>query len=325
MNVLHGGDVRGAAMWFETALDAARTGGHPDVRISAEAGVAECAAARGLVLDAERLLASVMGRCEERRDLRGYARALGPWSEAVRRQGRFSEALETLRARVPELRFGPSPGLFASLLLAQAHCEADLFRLGRAQECVDELLAILGRGQYLRLRLEGTLLNGRIQLASGHVGRAAWILEGVVDQAERAELKPLACRARAALGEARSGAGRIDEANQLFQGALRGLAGTSHRLAMADACLARVRAERGAANPAPTLQLVRDLVHDPRMAPAYVEALLAEYRYRVRTDDRAALQTAREAAAALNRIATAQTSTARRCAFTRGRASSSEA
>ena len=90
-------------------------------------------------------IAQAIAVLEAHSDTHGLAVALPVWAASLRRQGRYSEAFQVLYHQAPTMRATEVPSQSVRLLLATAWCELDICRLGRAQECVDELGALLRR------------------------------------------------------------------------------------------------------------------------------------------------------------------------------------
>src|SRR5690606_31892089 len=145
-----------------------------------------------------------------------------------------------------------------------------LYRLGRAQELVEELASALGPGERLHLRLETRLYQGRLAIASGQAGAASFQLGEVVDQAEKAGLALLAELGRAYLAEARWDLGAHVEAKQLYQKALMGLMSTGNLAALADAIVSRARVVGATDDPTKAFRLVRRLLSKGEMQPLYI-------------------------------------------------------
>lgn len=278
-----------------------------DVRLVARAtiGVAACQLDLGRLRDAESQASRAMAQLERLRDHHGFWHALAVWGQAMRRQGRYSDALAVLYQRAPEARHHEDPRAHGELLLALTWCELDLERLGRAQEYVDELAATTGRGEHLSTRLEASLANGRILLASGQPRQAAYVLQGVEHKARLADLRVLAELGRAWHAEALALLGDRDTARPMYQSALLGLVALGNQPALAEATISRSRA------------LGRELPLDEAFrpmdawlasdAPALVrlEELLARgLHLKVGGDPSAARDAYRQAAMILNRLAT---------------------
>ena len=67
--------------------------------------------------------------------------------------------------QLPAMRESEVPTFYVRLLLANAWCEVDLGRLGRAQECFDELAATVRMGEHLDLQP-----RGRPRVGADHAG-----------------------------------------------------------------------------------------------------------------------------------------------------------
>jgi hypothetical protein len=206
-------------------------------------------------------------------------RALAGWADVMRLMGQYSLVLSKLPDAVVEARSGSSPPAFVGLLLSLATCELDLFRLGRAQECVDELLATIVQGERLHLRVAMRLLHGRIQLASGQLGGANYMLQEVVEQADLADLTVLASLGRAFLGETRWALGDRRESLDLYRDAMVGLSEAGDQRALMDVAVSRARALGGREDPSRGFYLIRELLEREDLVPLQVENLLAQYRW----------------------------------------------
>lgn len=301
---LHGGEVVVAQSWFERGLAAAKEADREKEADLAEVGLAECQYRRGDILGAESRARAVVDRERDTHDNAANWAALSLWADVLRRQGRYSEALTALQRPINDARFAQDPEPFVALTLAAAWCEMELFRLGRAHEYVDELLAMLRKGEHLVLRVRTNLLNGRILLESGLIGHAAYVLEEVIEQAERAHLVVLHHQARGILAECRWHMGRHDDAKKMFQETLLGLMGTGDIAALVDACVGRARALRGEEDPSKAFKLVDKMLDIPQLRAFRLERQLAQFRWiRSQGDKRGAQAHLREAAALLNDIA----------------------
>jgi tetratricopeptide (TPR) repeat protein len=298
------GRLKEAAEWAEHARLAAigardRTWmGHVTVTLS------WLALSSGDVAQAELQAGKAMQFFERERDRAGAWSSVSAWADALRRQGRFSEAISLLDQRLPEARASEDPAVYVRLLLAAAWCEVDLCRLGRAQELVDELAATVRRGELLPLRLESRLVYGRILLASGQYPNAVFVLQDTWDRARNAQLVVLAESARALLAEVHWHLRDRVRSKDLFQSALLGLKGTGDRLALADACAARARAFGREVDPEEIFKPVAELLETQPLPTLRLERLLAIGPWcRTRGDRGAMIAAYREAAQALNRLA----------------------
>ncbi|MCP5157700.1 MAG: hypothetical protein H6983_26240, partial [Ectothiorhodospiraceae bacterium] len=194
------GLVDDAAAWHGRARRIAVQVGIPGVQAHADVGVAGWQYARGLLQEAERTVVGAIKVFDEVGDTRGVSMALPVWADTLRQQGRFTEVLGVLYQQMPIMRESEAPSFYVRLMLAAALCESDLCRLGRAQECVEELAATLRKGEHLDLRLMADLVSGGILEASGELAEAERVLKHVADRASAAGLHMLAQRARVRLG-----------------------------------------------------------------------------------------------------------------------------
>lgn len=247
--------------------------------IDAEVAAMSLRCARGKLADAEKGLARVIKRCEELGDTRGVSAALPTWCRLLRLQGRYSEALAKLIPALGVEREGEVPSNYLRLVLASAWIELDLCRLGRAQELVDELVAVLRKGEHLHLRLEADLVRGRILVLSGNLRQAIEVLGGVWERGRSAELVLLAELARAYRGEALAMIGKEAEAETALRGACMRLEATGDQLALLEASLARTRALTGQVQPSTVLEPLRELIEKQPLIVARLEWFLAAARH----------------------------------------------
>ncbi|MEQ1501286.1 MAG: protein kinase, partial [Myxococcota bacterium] len=161
------GQVDEAATWHGRARRIAVQVGAPIARAHADVGVAEWQLARGLLVESERTVTSALAVLSDAGDLRGESQGIALLAETLWHQGRISEVFRLLNHQLPVMRECEIPTFYVRLLLATAWAEVRIGRLGRAQECVDELGATLRRGEHLELRLRADLVWGRILVASG--------------------------------------------------------------------------------------------------------------------------------------------------------------
>jgi tetratricopeptide (TPR) repeat protein len=280
---LQQGMLPAAESWYRRALQAARSVDDPRAIGQARLGLAWLVAARGDIAGAVAEFDDVAkANVGPRADLVTRWRAVAGLADMWRMMGRYSDALTLLHDTVVEARGGPSPPTYARLLLSLATSELELYRLGRAQEVVDELLSTMAQGERLHLRLETRLLQGRIQLASGQLGPANYLLHEVVEQADLAGLVMLAGLGRAFHAETRWALGEQREALELYKAALVSLAEVGDKRALIEVVLSRARAFAGREEPSRGFYLVRDLLEGVDLQPLQIEALLARYRYHQR-------------------------------------------
>ena len=223
------------------------------------------------------------------------------WAECLRHQGRYSEATRALDQALPRYREGQAPSFHVRILLALAWCEVDLCRLGRAQECVDELGAILRTGEHLHLRLQSELVWGRILIASGQYEDAYSILAGLYRRAGVAGLKVISEHARALLAETLWMVGQHDDASSLFDQAQNKLSRCGDVPVLVEACIARARATNGAADPDDIFQPVQFFLRTQPSHVARLERGIAQGFF-LQGHGRAPDAAFQEARAALDRI-----------------------
>jgi tetratricopeptide (TPR) repeat protein len=299
------GDVPRAEHWVEQALAAAESTGDSSLLGEAILQSAACMLARGHVADAEQAFGLAMQEFERGPDRAGFWRALARWASTLRLQGRYSEALSQLYQRLPEASQSQDSTPYVELLQATAWVELDLSRLGRAQECTDELAATVHRGEHLHLRLETQLLIGRTQLLSGQYRAAAYVFQEVHRGARSAELPVLAEHARACLAETMFALGDREASASMFQSAILGLLGSGDVTVLADGIRGRARTQANDKDPAEIFKPVTRLLDEEPMALLRLEHLLARGAWhRAHGDKDLARHAFREAAVVLNRVAT---------------------
>lgn len=310
-HLLHG-QLDAAESWLHRASDAAEKAGEPLLLALTNLVAVRVWLARGMITDAESGASRSMQDMKRLGHRTGAFEALSTWSEALRRQGRYSEALGPLYRKLPEASQSEDTAPYVRLLLVTAWCEVDLARLGRAQECIDELAATMNRGEHLHLRLETRLLNAQIQLDSGQFTDAMWLVRKVYDRARLAELTVISERARALSGQIAAALGDEAEAKSLFQSALLGLMGSLHLCALSDGCIGRGRALAHLENPDDLFHPVRHLLEKEPVPVLRLEQLLARSVHaNAHSDPRTAGHATREAAIVLNRMASALNDTDR--------------
>jgi hypothetical protein len=189
-------------------------------------------------------------------------------------------------------------------LLATGWIELELSRLGRAQECHDELAATIHRGEHLHLRLEAQLLHGRIQLVSGQYRVAAYVLGEVHRTARQADLPVLAEHARALHAETLFALGDRDGASAAFQSAVLGLLGSGDQTVLAEGCRGRARIQATERDPDEIFRPAQRLIDEQPMPLLRLERLIARGAWhRAHGERELARQCLQEAASVLNRVA----------------------
>jgi hypothetical protein len=236
------GQVDEAAAWYGRSRRIALKSGAPIAQAHADVGVAGWQLARGLLGEAERTVGAALRVLAEHEDQRGLSQGMPIWAEALTFQGRFTEVFRMLYEQAPTMRESEMPTLYVRHLLAVAAAEIHIGRLGRAQECVDELGATIRKGEHLELRLQADLVWGRIQVASGLYTDAAAKLSDVKERATAAGLRGIASSAEALHGEASWALGDMKGALQRFRSAVQALQHTGDLPALAQAVMAQARA-----------------------------------------------------------------------------------
>ncbi len=298
------GEPRSAEQWYKAAQQV--TEGVEDDAIlgRVERGLAEMGYRGGLFVEAEKLAASAVERHDRAGDVQGAWRAASVWADLLRQQGRFTEALRALEPRLPAARRAQVPSAYVQLLLATARCEADLYRLGRAQECVDELETSLRSAEYLHLQLEANLVRARLRLVSGQPLEARVLLQDMYDRSRAAGLLSYAERGRSLLAEAVWALGNRDEAGDIAEAAWLGLLGTGDSVALADACVSWSRAVGTRVDPAQIFQPVAGLAEQQDAVLVRIEHQLATARWcAARGDKDGAHRAYKDTASLMNRIA----------------------
>jgi tetratricopeptide (TPR) repeat protein len=299
------GNFTQAESWYERAQAVSSHEQGGGLAAAALVGHATVQYGQGFVDRAEETACVAMQACDRGEDPPGLWSAAAMWAHALRRQGRYSEALAMLYRRLPEASQWPDPGPYVSLVLAAACCEIDLARVGRAQEYVDELAATLHRGEYLHLRIEAGVVAGQILLVSGQFREAAWSLQETWNKARLAELTVLSERSRALLGHTLYALGDHEAGRSTMQSACLALQASGDLLSLADACTLRAQSLEGDEDPRETFRLVEDLVTSRPLPLLKLEHLLATVAWHRKRDEREpGMAAVREAALVLNRLAT---------------------
>lgn len=296
------GHVDDAAAWHGRSRRIAVQLGIPGVQAHADVGVAGWQYARGLLHEAERTVVAAIKVFDEVADTRGIALALPIWSDALRQQGRFTEVLGVLNQQIPVMRDSEDASLYVRLMLAAALSENALCRLGRAQECIEELVANLRKGEHLDLRLSAELVTGSIQEASGELDEARHTLKGVKDRANSAGLLVLAQRAGAQLASVEWQRGDERVARRLFTESISALRKTGDVPATVKAVILQGRAMAEKVDPERIYTPITDFVDNQPAPIARLERELARVRWAV-AQDQSADSAAAAATVLLERIA----------------------
>lgn len=297
------GKPRSASEWFEHSRQIANEANDPLAIGYALLGRGTLLHTWGDITNAERDAKQAMETFQRIGDQPGHWRALSLWTTVLRLQGRISEALTILYKRIPEARQSQASSLYVQLLLEAAQCEMVLFRLGRAQECIDELDAATQRGDHLHLRLQAMLVQGEIALASGHLSEAAGLLQQAQRRATTAALIIPAERARARLAETLWRLGDHTEAREMFRGAILGLIGTGDITAQAEACVWCARSLSRNYEPAGIFNPVRGFLDVQPVPVLRLEEIIANAVWHEANDENdQATELWRQAAKTLNQL-----------------------
>lgn len=269
------GDLGKADHWAVEASTMADLAREPVLAAAAASEVSAVALARGRLLDAEATASRALAIAEQIGNRALQFTALARWGAALRQQAKYSTVLHRLYTALPEAAQWENPKPYIELLLVTAWIELDLSRLGRAQECVDELAATISRGEHLHLRLEAQLLTGRMFLASGQLASALYPLQEVQRLARQANLPVLTEQARAAYAEFLAATGDKNAAQTTFNAAILGLTGAGDQVALAEGVRARARAQGAELDTDQIFRPVSRLLEQEPMPMLRVEFLLA--------------------------------------------------
>jgi serine/threonine protein kinase/tetratricopeptide (TPR) repeat protein len=277
--LLHFGKANEAGLWFDRARQHADGLKSEREAALADAGLAAVAFASGDLLGAEELARDASERCDSLSLLSGLSLALPVWVHVLRLQGRWSEAIDVVAAQLPRMRQAETPTLYVRVLVAAAWCELDLYRLGRAQEHVDELVSFLRGDEQLHLRLETEVVFAQILLASGDAEEAYQLLLRVTGDAAKAGLRVLAAQAKALAGEALWLMDDPVKGDKFFDEAYDELAACQHVPAVLVACVSRARVGAEQRNPDEVFEPVADFIATQPTHLAHAELLLAHARH----------------------------------------------
>jgi len=241
---------------------------------------------QGRIGEAEEVLSEALEVFRRTGHRRGLWLAVPYWSEILRFQGRFSEALSTLYQELPEARSSQVPLHYLQILLGIARCEIDLCRLGKAQDCVDELEVNIRRGEQLSLRLDTMLVKGRIQIMSGQYRKALAVLQKAHEQARSAELPVVYEYARSLMAEALWGLNSKEQAAGMFESACLGLLATGNVATLVLASISWAHGMSGTAPSESIFQSVEQFLEDEPVHVLRIEQSLTSAQYYKNKKDR---------------------------------------
>ncbi len=242
------------------------------------AGHARCAYARGELIEAEEVAERALEAAGD--DLIAHAEGLRVWGDVCRRQGRYSEALTRLRQAAVRVRTYEDQRPYTHLLVGIAWCEADLHRLGLAQECLDELAAVIREGDLLHIRLERTILNGHVRMLSGQPRVAEFLLQSARNSAEKAGLSRLAVQARTYMISAQHRNGSLREPmDDWFRSRRISFLADRDVWTFIDACAVYLQASDRSIDPEEIFAPARETLEEQGARVFEVEAHLARARH----------------------------------------------
>ncbi len=123
--------------------------------------------------------------------------------DLLRHKGAFTEGVMLLTGELTALREAATPFRYALMLLNLAELEVELLRLGRARQRLERVETELDLGEHLHLRLGIALVKAKIALVSGDNEQAFVLLDGLVEEADEADMRIISSQLRVHRGEAR--------------------------------------------------------------------------------------------------------------------------
>jgi tetratricopeptide (TPR) repeat protein len=268
-------ELPAAESWFEQSYQLANQAGDLTLAGRALVGQAGCLRAAGRIAEGEARASRALNDLQWTDDKAAYWLALATWTDLLRVQGRYTEALSLADQQLPAASQTEDRRTYLRLLIATAWCEVDLRRLGRAQELVEEILANLPRGEHPHIRLEAELLGAALQLASGQAREASWSLQDSLTRARRAELTALAAQLQALLAEAQLDLGQPEASEENWREALLNLLGSGELTVTAEFAARRARSAHGQLDPARLFRPVARLLQEAPLEPIRIDRDLA--------------------------------------------------
>ncbi|NCG19549.1 MAG: protein kinase [Rhodobacterales bacterium] len=191
-------------------------------------------------------------------------------------RGNYSEALHLLATVADQLRMKIDPRAYVTVLLGIARCEIELHRLGLAQDCLDEIASVIRPGELLHVRLEASLLEGRMRVMSGESAGAVYLLQSVAERARAAGLQPLADEAGAYTLEAQHVAGLPGEPlESWFDSRKLSYMADKNIWAFARSCWLYQRVAKKPVNPDRAFSILLEAMDGKDLLPMRVELNLA--------------------------------------------------
>ena len=272
-----------AATWLGRARRRAAGSDLPRLKAQVDAAVAAWELSQGRLAEADRTARLALSVLAPAGDLVGIADAVPVRADALRLQGRVSDAIELLAADFSAVRAAEVPSWSVRWLIGLARCEVALCRLGRAQEWVDELDALVRPGEYMELRLEADRIRGEILVASGQHRDAAGVLKKVVDRANATHLTGLAEGARATWAEAAWASGESAAAREALHAAVERLAEVGDIPELVSAVVSRARVLGDQISADLLFAPVRTWMDTQPCLPVRIEYALSGARHAART------------------------------------------
>ncbi|TVQ89207.1 MAG: hypothetical protein EA397_15650 [Deltaproteobacteria bacterium] len=272
------GQIRDASRCAQQGLTIAEEAGELP-KAWAKARQASVMLSQGMFLGAKALAEEALETFERHEDRRGTWAALPTLTAVLKLRCRYSDALRLLYKHLTIARRHQEPSHTVRLLLATAEVEADLYRLGRAQEHLDEIETLIRKGEQLDLRLNATVVRGRLLIASGLVQPARMLLEDAHARSRAAGLTPTSELARALSAECLAHLGEIRPARDLYASAILGLLGSGDTAALVEGTLSRLRALATHDSPEMLTKPVQGHLNREELEVLVIEHRLAEARY----------------------------------------------
>jgi serine/threonine protein kinase/tetratricopeptide (TPR) repeat protein len=200
-------------------------------------------------------------------------------SEILRQQGRLSEATEVLDVQLSHARATENPSVLVPILVGLGHCHLDLFRLGRAQEIVDEIESMGDGDRHLLHTLECSLLKGRLNNACEHWEEALHGLQKAQEFAESAGLLMMVERIRGLTARTFLGQKKRPEACDAARVAWEGLQEYENSLHLVEVSLTRMALESNIPVSDDILRPTAHIMSDPTALRPRLERAISLIRW----------------------------------------------
>lgn len=174
--------------------------------------------------------------------VRGATWAASVQSDALRLEGRITEARAVLRPLLDAARCRPPSELHGPLLLRMIHLHLDLFQLGEGRELLRELDAAELPGGPAPLRLSREAARGRLLLLADDPASAVALLQPAAREARRRGLAPLCGRLEVLLGAALTEVGLHGDGDEVARRGMAALASAGDRAGLVQMAPFRLRA-----------------------------------------------------------------------------------